>query len=310
MFQSITSYDGMKDVSFDDAVDDFCNDRLRTGTRESTIEYYRKELGVFRRFMIAQKDGIKKVAEIDRKLLDEFIVYLREQRGNKVGGINAKIRAIRAFMFYCADVKYIANNPATDWKQISGKEPEIHTFTASQITSILKIIDRRNFTGLRDYVLILFLLDTGARISEALGVTPDDILFAESRIYLRNTKSNLNRYVPMSERLKNELKQFIRIHGGMSEFIFCNLYGQPLGRSSFRYILSELGKKAGVKGVRCSPHTLRHTFAKFYILNGGDAFSLMQIMGHSTLDMTKKYVRLFSTDILDKHRKYSPLKNL
>ncbi|WP_367618609.1 tyrosine-type recombinase/integrase [Shouchella rhizosphaerae] len=65
-----------------------------------------------------------------------------------------------------------------------------------------------------------------------------------------------------------------------------------------------------MKNVRCSPHTFRHTFAKFYILNGGDAFSLMQIMGHSTLDMTKKYVRLFSTDVVNKHKQYSPINNL
>nr|WP_238482563.1 site-specific integrase [Lederbergia galactosidilytica] len=179
-----------------------------------------------------------------------------------------------------------------------------------QISALLKQTDRRKFTGLRDYVLMLFLLDTGARISEALSVKIDDILFAEGRVYLRNTKTDISRYVPISDRLKQELRQFLKIHGDMSDYVFVNLRGKPIDKNSFRIIVNKYGKLAGVKNVRCSPHTFRHTFAKFYILNGGDAFSLMQIMGHTTMDMTKRYVRLFDTDILNKHRKYSPLQNL
>lgn len=138
----------------------------------------------------------------------------------------------------------------------------------------------------------------------------DDVLFNENRIFLRNTKTNLNRYVPISEQLKSVLKQYLQIHNGMSEFVFVNLSGKPIDKNSFRLIVHGYGKKAGIKGVRCSPHTFRHTFAKFYILNGGDAFSLMQIMGHTTMEMTKRYIRLFSTDIIEKHKKYSPLKYL
>ena len=61
------------------------------------------------------------------------------------------------------------------------------------------------------------------------------------------------------------------------------------------------------RGVRVSPHTLRHTFATQYILNGGDAFSLQQILGHSTLEMVKIYVRLANRDVALQHKKYSPI---
>ncbi|PAF24358.1 hypothetical protein CHH61_18855 [Shouchella clausii] len=310
VIQSLQTFDRIKEKSFDEALEDFCEDRRRSGTRESTIVYYQKELSLFRRFMVREKEGVIKVSEIDKELLDGFVNYLRDERGNNIGGVNAKIRAVRAFMFYCAEMKYILNNPAENWKQIKGKEPEINAFTSSQIKALLKQADRQTFTGLRDYNLMLFLLDTGARISEALSVKVDDVLMAEGRVFLRNTKSNLNRYVPISDRLKNELKQYIRVHDGMSEYLFCSLDGQLLNRNRFRYILHTYGKEAEIKNVRCSPHTFRHTFAKFYILNGGDAFSLMQIMGHSTLDMTKKYVRLFSTDVVNKHKQYSPINNL
>ena len=56
-------------------------------------------------------------------------------------------------------------------------------------------------------------------------------------------------------------------------------------------VLKRLKGQAGITG-RCSPHSLRHTFARSYLVNGGDVFSLQRILGHTTLDMVKRYVAL------------------
>jgi integrase/recombinase XerD len=70
-------------------------------------------------------------------------------------------------------------------------------------------------------------------------------------------------------------------------------------------VLNRLKKRAGITG-RCSPHSLRHTFARSYLVNGGDVFSLQQILGHTTLDMVKRYVSLADADIAARHRVASP----
>lgn len=70
------------------------------------------------------------------------------------------------------------------------------------------------------------------------------------------------------------------------------------------------GDKAGIKGIRCSPHTLRHTAAVMWIRNGGDVFSLQQMLGHNTLDMVRVYVNLALSDVEAAHRRYSPADNL
>ena len=77
-----------------------------------------------------------------------------------------------------------------------------------------------------------------------------------------------------------------------------------MNRSASRLI------QAGIQDVRVSPHTMRHTFATQYILNGGDAFSLQKILGHSTLDMVKIYVGLANRDVTLLHRKFSPMDRL
>jgi integrase/recombinase XerD len=74
--------------------------------------------------------------------------------------------------------------------------------------------------------------------------------------------------------------------------------------------LSIYGQKARLQGVRVSPHTFRHTFAKMYIMRGGDAFSLQAILGHSTLDMVRNYVNLWGSDLQKMHRQFSPVEYL
>jgi integrase/recombinase XerD len=70
------------------------------------------------------------------------------------------------------------------------------------------------------------------------------------------------------------------------------------------------GKKAELKGVRCSPHTLRHTAAVKFLRNRGDVFSLQRIIGHSTLDVLRIYVNMAQADIQEAHRRHSPADNM
>jgi len=80
-------------------------------------------------------------------------------------------------------------------------------------------------------------------------------------------------------------------------------------RRSQRTTASPFYLGAGLTGVQGSPHTFRHTMAKLYIRNGGDPFSLQQILGHSSLDMVQMYVRLFSTEVKELHQKYNPVEH-
>jgi integrase/recombinase XerD len=117
--------------------------------------------------------------------------------------------------------------------------------------------------------------------------------------------------VPFQGTVKRQLRKYLMVRGELeTPYLFVTLDNTQVSIRAFQDRMAEYGKKAGITNVRCSPHTARHTFAKMYIQNGGDAFSLQRILGHTTIDMTRVYVDLFSSDIKNAHKKVSPIERL
>jgi site-specific recombinase XerD len=97
-----------------------------------------------------------------------------------------------------------------------------------------------------------------------------------------------------------------------SHFAFNRVYlsadGRPITQETVEKVFQRIKKVADLP--RFHPHICRHTFSVRYLVNGGDVFSLQKILGHSSLEMTRRYVNLASGDVKDKHRRFSPMDNL
>lgn len=123
-------------------------------------------------------------------------------------------------------------------------------------------------------------------------------------------KGSRERIVPVGSVARQALVRYLREVGAdPAGPIFRSRLGGPLGGRGIQQLFRRLKLRAGLPG-RCSPHTLRHTFARAYLVNGGDAFSLQRILGHATLDMVKRYVALADTDLAARHRQASPADRL
>ncbi|MEP6468199.1 MAG: tyrosine-type recombinase/integrase [Chloroflexota bacterium] len=134
----------------------------------------------------------------------------------------------------------------------------------------------------------------------------DDALRGLASVALREWLEWLGaheRIVPVGTTARQALARYLRqgddAAGGV---IFRSRRGGALGWRGIQQAFRRLKLRAGIPG-RCSPHTLRHTFARAYLVNGGDAFSLQRILGHATLDMVKRYVALADT------RRTAPARN-
>lgn len=163
--------------------------------------------------------------------------------------------------------------------------------------------------SVRDRAIVLLMLDTGLRLSELAGLRPVD-LRPDGSLKVMG-KGARERIVPVGGVARQALVRYLRQANvaDTEAAIFRARGGGPLGARGVQQVFKRLKARAGIPG-RCSPHTLRHTFARAYLLNGGDAFSLQRMLGHSTLDMVKRYVTLADTDLAARHLVASPADRL
>ena len=296
-------------LSFDESFKLFIADGERRGLRPDSISFYRQNLGNFRRYLV-QIDKLALISEILRSDIDNYVEY-EQKRGMKNTTINLRLRAVRAFFGYLTEMKYIAVNPMKKYPLLKIRDANIETFSMKQIRQLLNAPNRRTFTGLRDYTLMLLLLETGLRLSEVAAVHIDDVKLAEGQIFVRHTKGHLHRYVPIQTKMRQQLRRYMKIRGTCeTESLFVTIDGEPLARRSIQRIITGYGKQAKLTGVRCSPHTFRHTFAKLSIMNGAGVFELQKILGHSSMEMVRTYVNLYSSEVNERHKEFSPLKDL
>ena len=121
-------------------------------------------------------------------------------------------------------------------------------------------------------------------MSELVHIDLNDINQAEGWIKIKVGKGDKERIVPVGSVVQKSLWKYIN-HFRPQPLtqkvtrLFLSDDGLPLTRSGIQQMLRRCGKRAGISGVRCSPHTFRHTFAKSYLINGGDIFSLQKILG-------------------------------
>jgi len=128
-------------------------------------------------------------------------------------------------------------------------------------------------------------------------------------------KGNKERIVPIGISVQRATAKYLTKYRTnplypLSDSLFLNRDGMPLTPNRIQSIIETYANRAGITGVRASPHTFRHTFAITYLRNGGDVFTLQRILGHETLDMVRNYVTLAQSDLQEAHLRCSPVDNL
>jgi integrase/recombinase XerD len=161
--------------------------------------------------------------------------------------------------------------------------------------------------------MIYVLLDTMVRISELLNMKRSnvDLKIGNIKLEPHETKTKRTRSVPNSTKTIKLLDEYIRESEDFgNEYLFETYDCRDILSNTWRRRLTELGEMAGITNKRVSPHTFRHTGALFYIMNGGDPFSLQKILGHSDMSMVRKYIQMTDSDVKRQHNSFSPLKSI
>jgi len=188
----------------------------------------------------------------------------------------------------------------------------IEPLTPEEIKTVITNINKNSAAGIRNHVILVTLLDTGLRASEAANITLAHLNLRDGYIKVMG-KGDKERVVPIGKFVQMTLWSYIdkvrsKPVSPNQDTLFLSSTGKPISVNTIKLVFSRLANKSGVD--RLHAHLCRHTFAINYLLNGGDIFSLKEILGHTTLDMVNHYLHFTSTQITDQHRKYSPMDRL
>lgn len=290
-----------KNITDEEAFERFFKDCYLRNLRPATIEYYKNE------FRAAKKILKKNLVECQQVDIEQFI--LQSKKLIKVTTINTRLRGLRSFYNYLFKNKLIEKNPMKNIKLLRDRQKTIETLDNKEIELLVKTIRKqKTFVGFRDEVIFLVFLDTGVRLSELVGIEVADV--CGNKIIIRKTKNLFERTVYLSESTQEQLERYIKIRGNVqTNKLFISHDNRDLNAHSIQTRFTKYGKESNIN-KRVSPHTFRHTMAKRMIVAGIDAFSLMTLLGHQDMSITKRYVNLWGSDIEKKHEQYGALKGL
>jgi site-specific recombinase XerD len=186
--------------------------------------------------------------------------------------------------------------------------------SADQVRRLLRAA-RSSRQPRRDEALLLFLADTGVRASELVSLKIGDIDF-QSRAFKVRGKGNKIRQGYLGAAVTKALKVYCRSRNCLpdeylfpSERSYCTGISEPLTRSGVQQLLTRLAEAAGITG-QVSPHQFRRFAAVEFLRGGGNVFALQNILGHSSLTMTRRYCALAEADVEAQHRQFSPVDRL
>lgn len=293
-------------LSVAEAVENFLAARRAERLSVNTLGVYRNALNRFTRF-IGEKTNVKKISPVDIRN------FLSEQDDVSDRTLLHYHTALSSLWTWLVNEKEVDDHIVRRVAAPKPEDREVLPLTYDQIVKLLlatdrskpykrkreRMVDQATQNAARDRAIIFLLLDTGLRVSEMCSLKMRDL--QENGVTVMG-KGKKERWVPYSETTYETLLNHLEpLNRKPDDFVF------PIHRGAVQDLFERLSARTGIPNVHA--HRFRHTFAINYIRNGGDPYTLQKILGHTTLEMVKRYLAISRTDIDRAHQKYSPVTN-
>jgi site-specific recombinase XerD len=291
------------------------------GKTEKTVQWYNLTLHLLNEFLRG-KGYSNLLKDLDLELIRTYILYLQKRRkfeGHPYtptqdeplspASVENHVRAIRAFFSWLNKEGYTSEHVLGRLKLPKIPQVLIDPFNNVEIAAIFSAFDSNTSSGARDICMVTLMLDTGIRASEVTNLQEKDVHLEDGYMKVMG-KGRKERIVPFGSASQKSLLKYLYhfrvepVNRDVGNF-FLTLDGYPMTYNALRLIMNRLAVRSGIE--RLHAHLFWHTFAVNYLVNGGDVFSLQQILGHTSLDMVRKYVNLANTHVMAQHNRFSPV---
>jgi integrase/recombinase XerC len=276
------------------------------GLSPASLRDYNQKIGLFVSFCTGV--GINKPKQLDAAGIRTFLAKLQET--NSQISVADYYRCVKRFLNWMVEEHVLKDNPMDVIRPPKIPKKMIAPFTPDHIKRLLLFCDERKFLGARNKAIILVLLDTGLRLSEAVNIQLADVDFDRETIKVMG-KGAKERVVRIGRTAQKALLRYLLMREDDHPCLWVSEERRPLRQEGISQMLKVLKHRANLEGVRCSAHTFRHTFATRALLNGAGEFEVQSLLGHERLDMTRRYAAsLRSEEAVAGHRRFSPADNM
>jgi len=271
----------------------------------NTQHSYRDAIRVLLRFMTDRHrtdPADLTVEQVTADVVREFLLYLEKERDNTAATLNQRLTVIHSlFRFVGRQIPELVDG-ATQLQAIPLRRidhPAVPYLEKTEIDALLATPDRRRGQGQRDYALLLFLYNTGARADEAAHLTRGALDLGRPASVRILGKGRKTRLCPLWDHTAQVLRTLLgnRLDGPPDATVFLNVRGQPLTRFGIHTAVERLVARAAtrvpsLKTKRVSPHSVRHTTAVHLLRAGVDINTIRAWLGHVSLETTNRYAEV------------------
>ena len=261
------------------------------GTPTSSKESYLQRINAFVKFIQSENKCVEEVTERD---IQQYILYLKKEKGLSAGTINAYISGIKFFYTYLLDKKWNPN-----------KIPRMKTSQTFPVIppkqDILYILD--SCTNLKHKAMLALMYGSGLRVSEVAKLKICDICNRSMRVRVEDAKHNTNRYTILSSTALKVIREYFKKYFSrdsyeLNDWLFPGrIESEHINIKSIKNTLIKLRNRIQLD-KRISANTLRHCFATHALEDGVDPVFIQQMLGHKRLQTTLTYLHMTSKSLM------------
>lgn len=301
-------------ITIGEAFAEFITEKKTLGVVEKTLHNYVQAYGFFLRDIYNGNDTIL-VDTITKTDIMNWINLMR-LRQTKITTLNSYLRIIRVFLYWCMETEreYIGHPFNIDL--VKGQEPLPKIFDSDEIEELLhRPTNKADFVEWRTWAIVNWVLATGNRASTICNIKMGDLDFKNNQVSLQHTKNKKAQIIPLSSTLIRVIKEYIKLYRtdnngvvNKEDWLFPSIANEQLTYNALAHSFSKYCKERGSSHTNI--HGLRHYFSTYWIKQGGSGDKLQRTLGHSTYNMTQRYISLVDNDLVEDFDTFNPLDNI
>ena len=310
----------MSNVSFTMLIDHYASDMLRRNCTADSITTNRRTLERFRRFFAPNGEALR-LSYVTSERVEEYVTGMQSRQRKweehpyrppqeaplSPFTVRTEVKILRGFGTWLEGEGFA--NPFQYLEIPKVPKHMVDVLTDEEIEKILSSMNTNTPIGARLYAMVLLLLDSGLRISELADARLPNLDLQRRQLRVIG-KREKERFVPFGTRCTQATLRYVNLYRPEPvrpeyDNVFLALDGMPMTRNSVECIIRRLKKSTGIS--RLHAHLFRHTFAVKFLTNGGDLITLQAIMGHESLEVTRKCLHFTTAQHQARYEQFSPV---